>query len=173
MEIEKVVFVFGKKRKSMILKLFCIICIVIVIAKDPFLAITDKSFSTQIEDKPKPEPNTFISESNPSGATFQPHGTRDGYEFEDSFFVNVDYVTSIVSGTSDDHIWYGTTSGLVRHDTFQNVRKVFTTASGLPSNRITSLARDNNEIWIGTDNGVSLHNLFANSFTNYNMSSGL
>jgi len=56
--------------------------------------------------------------------------------------------------SSADHVWVGSDDGLSHYDL--NTWTSYTTADGLPHNRVRSLAIDKNDnVWIGTDNGLA------------------
>ncbi|WP_299248662.1 two-component regulator propeller domain-containing protein [uncultured Cytophaga sp.] len=56
--------------------------------------------------------------------------------------------------SSTDHVWVASDDGLSHYDL--NNWTSYTTADGLPHNRVRSLAIDKNDnVWIGTDNGLA------------------
>jgi len=58
----------------------------------------------------------------------------------------------------DTVVWYGTTQGLcgARKASPSRIDYHYTTAQGLPSNRVTSVV-ESGSLWVGTDNGVALY----------------
>lgn len=72
---------------------------------------------------------------------------------------------------SRGHLWFGTIEkGVARYD--GQALRYFTTATGLPSNRVVSIVEDaQGHLWFGTDQGLSQYD--GNSFTHYGAGEGL
>jgi len=69
--------------------------------------------------------------------------------------VDSDYVNAL---SEDQHknVWVGTWDGLFLLDSTLQIRKQFTTGTGLPSNEITGIITDNKgDIWVSGMNGLS------------------
>jgi ligand-binding sensor domain-containing protein len=84
---------------------------------------------------------------------------------------NPSYVFSLIVNERDDSVWAGTWGGGVSHfdgNTWTN----YTTADGLASNIVYSIAQDpNGTLWFGTSNGLSRYD--GQSWINYDTHTGL
>jgi hypothetical protein len=80
--------------------------------------------------------------------------------------------SSYVKDFAEDNVgnlWIGTFGGLIKFDGISFTR--YTTANGLPNDRINCLEFKNNMLWIGTNDGLSRWD--GTAFTNYTMSNSL
>lgn len=78
--------------------------------------------------------------------------------FRDVLYTNIDDVTAIAIDSTS--VWYGTGSGgVVRYYPELEVRLVYSTVDGLPSNSINDIVVDEyrNYVWVVTDNGVGVY----------------
>jgi uncharacterized repeat protein (TIGR01451 family) len=101
-------------------------------------------------------------------------GQYNIYKFNDTTFTNYWSFAGLplrsstpneIKVSSKDHVWVGSDDGLSHYDL--NTWTAYTTANGLPHNRVRSLAIDKNDaVWVGTDNGLA--RLSGNTWTYYN-----
>lgn len=72
------------------------------------------------------------------------------------------------------NIWIGTDMGLFQLDKYLNLRKSYSSSSGLPNNLVVGLQEDSNKnIWISTKSGLSLLNPKSGKIINFNVHDGL
>ena len=57
---------------------------------------------------------------------------------------------------SNQSVWFGTASGLVRFDISQRSFSTYTIFTGLLSNYVSAVKADGKYLWVGTDNGLNL-----------------
>ncbi|SFD96039.1 Two component regulator propeller [Flavobacterium phragmitis] len=72
------------------------------------------------------------------------------------------------------NIWIGTDMGLFQLDKNLQLRKSYSSSSGLPNNLVVGLQEDNNKnIWISTKSGLSLLSPKSGKIINFNVHDGL
>lgn len=71
-------------------------------------------------------------------------------------------------------VWLGTSTGLVKYDTFSGANKTYDNRSGLLSNGVFHISRVGDEIWVGTyGGGLSIFNPETEKFRHYNIQHGM
>ncbi|MFQ5563392.1 MAG: two-component regulator propeller domain-containing protein [Parvularculaceae bacterium] len=74
----------------------------------------------------------------------------------------------------DRKVWLGTSSGLVRYDTFTGDHRTYDNRTGLLSSGIFHLSRVDGELWVGTyGGGLSILDPETDQFRHYNIQHGL
>lgn len=73
-----------------------------------------------------------------------------------------------------NHVWAGTTEGLLLLDISKGTKRLFTTNDGLPSNAVYSITGDDDgQLWIATNAGLSCLETNLTTFINYSQGDGL
>jgi len=86
--------------------------------------------------------------------------------------IQVIYEAPLKFGTS--YLWIGTSEGLNRFEPRTGTFRHYTTADGLPANRIASIQADEKGIfWIATSRGLSRFDPVTEQFRNYGIPDGL
>jgi ligand-binding sensor domain-containing protein len=81
-------------------------------------------------------------------------------------------VTAI--GFDEKSAWIGTRDGLYHYNFASQTWDIFTTETGLASNRVSSMAVDDNYVWVGSSNrGVSCYDKLASTWRIFNSENGL
>ena len=52
-------------------------------------------------------------------------------------------------------VWFGTRTGLIRHDKQKNIWRTLTVADGIGNDRINKVVLDDRFLWVGTESGVA------------------
>jgi len=78
-----------------------------------------------------------------------------------------------VAFDGDNLVWVGTSEGMGRFDRSKNEWKMFTTADGLVSNKVFTIAVDGELLWIGTGSGASRFDTGTGEWKSYTTSDGL
>jgi signal transduction histidine kinase/ligand-binding sensor domain-containing protein/CheY-like chemotaxis protein len=64
--------------------------------------------------------------------------------------------TQVLFEDSQNHIWIGSTAGLIYFNSYTNECRVFTTSDGLPNNTIQGILEDEKgNLWISTNSGIA------------------
>lgn len=95
------------------------------------------------------------------------------YQQQNKGSLSYDRVNKIFED-SYNHLWFATEGGLCRFDRSTHTFKRYTTANGLPSNFILSIAEDGNgRLWISTTKGLVSFTLPTEEVTVYTKANGL
>lgn len=79
-----------------------------------------------------------------------------------------------ISEDKNGVIWLGSYSGLSCYDPRDKKMNTYTTANGLPGNKVVGIIPDNNNnLWISTNNGISMLDTSRKIFRNYDVHDGL
>ena len=87
--------------------------------------------------------------------------------FTDIGMTNLNNLVYCIEADSEGNIWIGTAQGIIKYNsessTIFNMQN-----SGLPNNRIKTIAFKNNNMWVGTNEGIAVYN--GSEWTVYNTS---
>ena len=95
--------------------------------------------------------------------------SNDEFDLRDILYTNIDEVTAIALDNTS--VWYGTGSGgVVRYYPELEIRLVYTTVDGLPSNKINDIVVDpyRNYVWVVTDNGIGVYDKRSSGWSSLN-----
>jgi len=130
-------------------------------------------------------PNRWIQTTMVSSSGKLYIGTFDGLgcldinsnNFVSTYGVNSLFAENIVNSLYEDKsgiIWVGTNNGIIRLNEKNGEYHRFTTADGLPNDKICAITGDaNNNLWISTANGLSCFSIENETFVNYFAGDGL